>query len=407
MLHSGNDKFPRKKKLNYSNSFRTHNGEKSNETFRRDDELRHSTNSVKGYHVVTGKPQVGKSLRQPLGSGTEGGPEVYLPKASMVNGQRAGLCDSPMSDKEDISHSVSHLIKGFESKTEYHSHYESNSFLRPNFGSYEESLEGDVPEKHKRSASKRKLSMRKKGKGNSDANVTVLQRLGIAPFMGSENRNAKKALAHFDVQSVLFDIENASVLKAVYEDGGNRTRNISTGASAASMRKQKRNAAANGSSDSRPESIVDEGDGTSNELVESCPYFRNEIGTVQKKDNEKKEKLFSKFNGSVSARIWPSVSKNKTSSLELLYTTDNDIEAVFGGSVPINDLDHNANITLLEFLNDDSLISLWDRPKHSEEKRVFEFEHVDLGAMYYKNYFLGKGEFSFLLSCLFSFIVRM
>ena len=389
MSFSGNDKSSRKKKINYSSSFRN-----SHESISRDDELRHSTGSVRAPYGVrtSNKAALTSSNRRRVDKGTV----VHLQEASVGNRRRRDSHEPPMSDKDEqntSSHSVSHLIKGFESKTE-HSRYEPNSFLTPNFGSYGDQLDGDVSEKHKRNSSKRKLSIRRRGKGNHDANITVLQKLGIAPFMGSENRNAKKSLAHFDIQSVLFDIENASTLKSVYEDGGGRPRNISTGASAASMRSRNKNAESGNDgkvTEAHVDSVLDNGDGASNELVESCPYFRNELGSVQSSDESKREKLLRRFDGNVSARIWTSASKNRAPSLELLHSTDNDIDTLFGRSVELNDLAQKKNITLLEAVDDDSKITLWDRAKNSFEKRVFEFEHIDLGALYYRNYFVGKG----------------
>ena len=410
MPHRENDRTAVKKRINYSNSFRNLPGDNLNAPFRREDELRRSTGSVKIQHGVKVKTHAGVSLKYPIKIVAQGGEALHATEAKMVNGQRSGSSESPMSDKEEqntIHHNVSHLIKGFESKTdkvksESYSHNESNSFLTPTFGSYEESLECDTAEKHKRSTSKRKLSIRKRGKGNNDVNITVLQKLGIAPFMGSENRNARKALAHFDIQSVIFDIENAPSLKTMYGEGGNRPRNISTGASAASARNQKKKMESGDASklESRVESIIDDGDGTGNDLVESCPYFRNELGSVQNKVEDRKEKLLSKFNGNVSGRMWASMSKNRTPSLELVHTTDNDIDAVFNGSTEFNDLDQKKNTTILESIEDDSLISLWDRPKNSFEKRIFDFEHVDLGALYYKTYFVPKGSLIYIVFCL-------
>ena len=219
--------------------------------------------------------------------------------------------------------------------------------------------------------------------------------------MGSESRNAKRSLAHFDVQSVLFDLECASVLKAEYADSGNRPRNISTGASAASMKNLRKKAEPEDMlqvENAQKQSLLHEDDGTSNDLVENCPYFRNEIGNLHNSNRDTKERLFGKLNGSLSSRVWTSVRKNRTPSLELLHTTDNEIDTFFRCSAEINDLDQRKNITLLESVEEGSQIALWDRPKTLCEKRVFEFEHIDLGALCYRNYFVGKGMYLFLSS---------
>ena len=391
---SGNEKASRKKRINHSNSFRNQYGEVTPEPFKRDDELRHSTGSMRGHYGVNNRSKTDISLKYPIkGEGTPG----HSLERSNMNGKRSGSNDSQISDKEEPntpSHSVSQIIRGFESKSGSNERKETSRYLVPGFGSYEDNSEYDVTDKHKRNGSKRKLSIRKRGKSNNDASVTILQKLGIAPFMGSENRNAKKALSHFDVQSVLFDIETAAVLKAQYADGGIRPRNISTGASAASTRAQrkKREGSDGNLEKSRTESIIDDGDGTSNELVESCPYFRNEIGTIEEKESSNVNKLLGKYHGVVSSgRIWTSMGKNRTPSLELLHTTDNDNDPFFGGTTKLNEIDQQKEVTILETIEDDSKIALWDRPKKSTEKRIFDFEHVDMGAMYYREFFLGKG----------------
>ena len=409
MPYLGNDRTATKKKLAYSNSFLNHHDDISDKPFRRDNELRHSVGSTKGQYGVSARAQTVIKLKYPARGIAQGGQvmpnseRMHNSERAMLNDHRRCSSESPMSDTEEqdtASRSVSHLIKGFESKNDSHSRAENSSFLSPSYGSYGDNLDFETVDKNKRNSSKRKLSLRKKGKNSSNNNVTVLQKLGIAPFMGSENRNAKKSLAHFDVQSVLFDLESATTLKTIYADGGNRPRNISTGASAASARKLSKKTESGGllrEEDSKKQVHLDEGDGTSNDLVENCPYFRNEIGNVDNSSEDSKERLLDKLNNSVSSRLWTSVSKNRSPSLELLHTTDNDIGPFFSSSTEINDIDQKKNISLLEPVEEESKIALWDRPKSVSDKRIFEFEHVDLGALYYKNYFIGKGMCHFVL----------
>ncbi len=387
---SGNDKASRKHRINYSNSFRNQQGEHFAESFSREDELRHSTGSMKGHYAISGRFRNERSSKHPAGTPGE---------ERNMNGKRSGSNESQTSDKEEKtpSHSVSYLIRGFESKGE--STPEGTPQLTLNDEQYTYT-DGDPSlstnnEKNKRNGSKRKLSIRKRAKAHHDANVTVLQKLGIAPFMGSENRNPKKALSYFDVQSILFDIDNATVLKALYEEGGNRPRNISTGASAASMRAQgkKKPGDENGKALTRTDSIIDEGDGLSNELVESCPYFRNETGTESKENHvNSMHKLLGKYRGDVSSRIWTSFGKHRTPSLELLPTTDADSDAFFGSAVKLNEIDQKREVTILEPIGANSKITLWDNAKNSKEKRIFDFEHIDDGALYYREYFFGKGK---------------
>ncbi|XP_034034980.1 signal-induced proliferation-associated 1-like protein 1 [Thalassophryne amazonica] len=91
--------------------------------------------------------------------------------------------------------------------------------------------------------------------------------------------------AHYDVQSILFDLTEA----ATNRDSIGRKKNITSGASAASQLRPLSHAtpssptqggASNGGSADDPEQslLLDEGDGNDNELLLSCPHFRNETG---------------------------------------------------------------------------------------------------------------------------------
>ncbi|XP_036436473.1 signal-induced proliferation-associated protein 1 isoform X1 [Colossoma macropomum] len=95
--------------------------------------------------------------------------------------------------------------------------------------------------------------------------------------------------AHYDVQSILFDLTEA----ATNRDSVGRKKNITSGASAASQLRPLSQTApsspslgggggggtAGGSSVEEPEqALLDEGDGNDNDLLLSCPHFRNEMG---------------------------------------------------------------------------------------------------------------------------------
>ncbi|XP_020778493.1 signal-induced proliferation-associated 1-like protein 2 [Boleophthalmus pectinirostris] len=91
--------------------------------------------------------------------------------------------------------------------------------------------------------------------------------------------------AHYDVQSILFDLTEA----ATNRDSIGRKKNITSGASAASQLRplSQGNASSpaqggstNGANvdDSEQSMLLDEGDGNDNELLLSCPHFRNETG---------------------------------------------------------------------------------------------------------------------------------
>ncbi|CAJ1064086.1 signal-induced proliferation-associated protein 1 isoform X1 [Xyrichtys novacula] len=91
--------------------------------------------------------------------------------------------------------------------------------------------------------------------------------------------------AHYDVQSILFDLTEA----ATNRDSIGRKKNITSGASAASQLRPLSQATPSspaqggggnvGSADDPEQSLLlDEGDGNDNELLLSCPHFRNETG---------------------------------------------------------------------------------------------------------------------------------
>ncbi|XP_041352798.1 signal-induced proliferation-associated 1-like protein 2 isoform X2 [Gigantopelta aegis] len=86
-----------------------------------------------------------------------------------------------------------------------------------------------------------------------------------------EERCRRKAFAHFDCQSVGVNLNE--VIRTKHNSG--IVRNTTTGASAASF---SRNSYAGDKDDPDIIAGTDDGDGKSNNLVLSCPFFRNEIG---------------------------------------------------------------------------------------------------------------------------------
>ena len=91
-----------------------------------------------------------------------------------------------------------------------------------------------------------------------------------------EDRQKRKALVHFDCQSIGVNLLDVIRRRNASDDSSLKRRNTTTGASAASG---VRSLANNNHSASKAESEdSDLGDGKSNDLVLSCPFFRNEIG---------------------------------------------------------------------------------------------------------------------------------
>lgn len=80
--------------------------------------------------------------------------------------------------------------------------------------------------------------------------------------------NKRKQFAHYDCQSLMANLSYAAEIRGALLS---RRRNTTTGASAASLLATRGIPAGD-------DSVPDTGDGRSNELVETCPFFRNELG---------------------------------------------------------------------------------------------------------------------------------
>uniref|UniRef100_A0A665WLX0 Signal-induced proliferation-associated 1 like 2 n=1 Tax=Echeneis naucrates TaxID=173247 RepID=A0A665WLX0_ECHNA len=139
----------------------------------------------------------------------------------------------------------------------------------------------------------------------------------------------QKCFAHYDVQSVLFNISEAVATSPL----GSRE-------------------------DLNPKENLDadEGDGKSNNLVLSCPHFRNEIGG----EGERKISL-SRANSANYTGVSESCSFE--SSLSSHCT--------------------NAGVSVLEVPRE-------NQPIHREKVKRYIIEHIDLGAYYYHKYFYGR-----------------
>ncbi|KAF9418734.1 hypothetical protein HW555_004562 [Spodoptera exigua] len=80
--------------------------------------------------------------------------------------------------------------------------------------------------------------------------------------------NKRKQFAHYDCQSLMANLTYAAEIRGALLS---RRRNTTTGASAASL-------LATRGLPPGEDAVPDTGDGRSNELLESCPFFRNELG---------------------------------------------------------------------------------------------------------------------------------
>ncbi|NXR44831.1 SI1L3 protein, partial [Hippolais icterina] len=163
----------------------------------------------------------------------------------------------------------------------------------------------------------------------------------------------RKGFAHFDVQSLFFEAVSPGAAGAAA-----RRRNTTTGASAASAASDP---AFSSTEDlnSKENLEKDLGDDTSNELLLSCPHFRNEIGGGR----GERDVSFSKSSSPPSA---VGISGSSGFFLEC---------GNFGKTA-------NAGISVLEVPK--------EQQRDPERLRRFSVEHADLGARYYRDYFHGK-----------------
>ncbi|XP_059395230.1 signal-induced proliferation-associated 1-like protein 2 isoform X2 [Carassius carassius] len=163
--------------------------------------------------------------------------------------------------------------------------------------------------------------------------------------------------AHYDVQSILFDLSEA----ATNRDSIGRKKNITSGASAASqlrpLSQSTPSSVSQGGgggmgsgtgSEDLEQSLLDEGDGNDNDLLLSCPHFRNEMGGEE----------------SVGLGL-PRAARHRWRSLQ----------------------------------SPNNAVSVLEEPREShvqaQGKSNYFIEHADLGARYYHKYFYMKDHQNF------------
>lgn len=208
---------------------------------------------------------------------------------------------------------------------------------------------------------------------------------GRSPPEASRPWVCQKSFAHFDVQSMLFDLHEAAANRV----SSTQRRNTTTGASAASAMESLTVSRAHGLGGLDPaftsmedlnykENLEqDLGDDNSNDLLLSCPHFRNEIGGECERNVSFSRASAASLRGSECRLAEPSLSTYRT----------------------------NASISVLEVSK--------EQQRTQSLPQQYSIEHVDLGARYYQDYFVGKGDWgreaggslSLRLSCSFTHCV--
>ncbi|XP_075059604.1 signal-induced proliferation-associated 1-like protein 2 [Mixophyes fleayi] len=169
----------------------------------------------------------------------------------------------------------------------------------------------------------------------------------------------EKCFAHYDVQSILFNVNEVMATQTNIA----QRKNITTGASAASQSPIAGGQL--GSCDSpleckeelfsKESHETDEGDGKSNDIILNCPYFRNEIG------------------GESDRRI----AISRANSLAMPEGESCSFEYSLSSHCT------NAGVSVLEVPRE-------NQPIQREKVKRYIIEHIDLGAYYYRRFFYGK-----------------
>lgn len=190
---------------------------------------------------------------------------------------------------------------------------------------------------------------------------------GRSPPEASRPWVCQKSFAHFDVQSLLFDLNEAAANRVSVA----QRRNTTTGASAASAMVSFPASRAHSLGTLDPAFTSTEdlnckenleqdlGDNNSNDLLLSCPHFRNEIGGEQERNvSFSRASMGSPGGNSETHLMEPTLSIHRT----------------------------NASISVLEVPK--------EHQRTQSRPRQYSIEHVDLGARYYQDFFVGKGDAS-------------
>jgi len=186
------------------------------------------------------------------------------------------------------------------------------------------------------------------------------------PEVRFEEKLRKKAFAHYDCQSLTANLSYASRLCHLL----GKRRNTTTGASAASM-VAKQNANLN--TLDLENGDIDNGDDRSNDLLLSCPYFRNELGGEEER----------------------MISLNRLTADQQSNSTSNKSSTGNNKTIFIHKPNMTSGLALLEDANE----KRWKLKCCPYQKlntistpnleHLFLIENNDIGATYYRNNFYG------------------
>ncbi|XP_071455086.1 signal-induced proliferation-associated 1-like protein 2 [Hetaerina americana] len=205
-----------------------------------------------------------------------------------------------------------------------------------------------------------------------------------------EERVRRRVFGHYDCQSVAANIAYVATRRGLLA----KRRNTATGASAASMVLARSNTPDDGSSsnsNSGPNSAPadcnledDFGDGRRNDLVESCPFFRNEVGGEV-------ERVVSLTRTTGGQRYRPGALAPTPGSDEAGGRAGGGARGsgrLGGGGAPFHRPALAAGVSVLEAAPGETLWRQGVCPYQRHSRRALEC--VDNGALYYRKYFYGQ-----------------
>lgn len=195
----------------------------------------------------------------------------------------------------------------------------------------------------------------KKLRGKGEGEVSVKSQEATTPDSETckEERRQSKALVHYDCQSICVNFSD--VIKR--KNSLNRRKNTTTGASAASGVRNLME---------EPGGDEDYGDNKANDLVLNCSYFRNELG-----GEEERTIALNRF----TERVGQFLQSKNVDISSLNHRPACNGVAIMDTSIQPNGMDS-------------------DPPVLSHKGLIVE--HVDHGALYYRNYFYDCGKHFFL-----------
>lgn len=186
-------------------------------------------------------------------------------------------------------------------------------------------------------------------KQTMDDSVVNINCINTVPSMESEEIAKRRAFAHYDCQSLT---TNLTYSVRIRKNLLSKRRNTTTGASAASM-------IARASTPDGENGEEDVGDGQSNDLVQSCPFFRNEIGGEEER------------------------------MVSLTRVQSGGISQPNGIRKPLHRPSLAYGVAVLEYKPGETH---WRHSTCPYQRLPRPIESIDQGALYYRNYFKGQGK---------------